>query len=319
VKDLQAIRKGDDVYLRWTVPAKTTDSDAIKPSGLGMTRICRGYVSEHPDTCRDIAADIETKTDANGQQAAVDHVANFVGGNRDLLSYTVEVNNERGRNAGPSNPVLVFVAPSLAAPPALAAKLQPKQITLEWQAHELPVSTTLRAAYFYRIKRRMKDGAWVTLSEMPAQPGRMLFDDRTFTWENEYEYRVAGLTRVVSGGGQPLAEFEGEDSAAAIAVAHDIFPPPVPAGVQAVYSAQETKRFVDLTWSPNVDSDVAGYNVYRSEGGAATKLNADVITASAYRDESVNTGKTYTYSVTTVDSRGNESARSQPASERVPE
>src|SRR5436853_6978212 len=111
--------------------------------------MCRGSITEQPNSCRDSAADVETKADASGQQAATDHVANFVGGSRDLLSYTVEVNNERDKNAGPSNSVLVFVAPSMAAPAALSAKLQPRQISLEWQAHELPVSSTTQAEDFY--------------------------------------------------------------------------------------------------------------------------------------------------------------------------
>src|SRR4051794_28639070 len=59
VADLQAVRKGDDVYLRWTVPTRTTDGAGIKPTGIGATRICRGYVTDQPDSCRDIAARID--------------------------------------------------------------------------------------------------------------------------------------------------------------------------------------------------------------------------------------------------------------------
>ena len=46
VDDLQAIRKGDTIYLRWTVPTETTDGQGIK--GFGTTRICRGSVSDAP-------------------------------------------------------------------------------------------------------------------------------------------------------------------------------------------------------------------------------------------------------------------------------
>src|SRR3954447_1081618 len=63
VSDLEAIRKGDDVYLRWTAPTKTTDNAGIKPGGVGTTRICRGYVTGQPDSCRDVAADIAAKPD----------------------------------------------------------------------------------------------------------------------------------------------------------------------------------------------------------------------------------------------------------------
>src|ERR1700678_4405201 len=38
--DLRAARKGDKVALTWTVPALTTDRQAVR--SLGATRICRG-------------------------------------------------------------------------------------------------------------------------------------------------------------------------------------------------------------------------------------------------------------------------------------
>lgn len=326
VADLQAIRKGDDVYLRWTVPTKTTDNSGIRPTGFGTTRICRGYVTEQPNTCRDIAADIATKGDTAGNQTAIDHIADRVGGNRDFLSYTVSVSNDDGRSAGPSNAVLVFVAPSLAAPPALSAQLHtPKNVALSWEAHELPVSANLKTEYLYRVKRVTKDPdlkapAESILAELPAAPGPMSFDDRTFVWEKTYEYRVAGVTRVISSDGKTLAEFEGKDSPAATVVAHDIFPPPVPQGLQAVYSSLEARRFIDLTWSPDTDVDLAGYNVYRSEGaGQEVKINAETVKTPAYRDDAVATGRTYIYRVTALDARGNESTKSEPANEKVPE
>lgn len=320
VKDLQAVRKGDNVYLRWTVPTKTTDGALIRPNGLGKTRICRGYVTDGANSCRDVAADVETKADASGRQTVSDHIASLVGGNRDFLPYTIKVNNEDGKNAGPSNSVIVFVAPSIAAPPALNGKLEPNRISLEWDAHELPTSSTLRAEYFYRVKRSVKGAPESVLGEMPARPGRMRYDDGSFAWEQSYAYRVAGVTRVISRDGKTLSEFEGEDSPAAIVVTHDTFPPPVPSGLQAVYSSLENRGFIDLTWSPDIENDLAGYNIYRSESTvAAVKINAESIKVPAFRDSTVLPGKSYTYAVTAIDARGNESARSEAASEKVPE
>ena len=48
----------------------------------------------------------------------------------------------------------------------------------------------------------------------------------------------------------------------------DIYPPAQPGGLQAVFSSVGQKPFIDLTWAPNMESDLAGYNVYRwVEGG----------------------------------------------------
>ena len=64
---------------------------------------------------------------------------------------------------------------------------------------------------------------------------------------------------------------------------------------------------------------MAGYNVYRNEkSGAPMKINAELVKTPAFRDNDVQSGHRYIYSVTAVDLRGNESAHSAVASEAVP-
>ena len=92
----------------------------------------------------------------------------------------------------------------------------------------------------------------------------------------------------------------------------------MPSGLQAVASGPGQKTFVDLVWAPVTDVDLDGYNVYRHEEGAApVKVNAALLKTPAYRDDSVVPGKNYLYSVSAVDVRGNESARSEEAGETV--
>jgi len=101
--------------------------------------------------------------------------------------------------------------------------------------------------------------------------------------------------------------------------AHDTFPPAVPSGLQAVYSGVGQQPFIDLIWAPDADADLAGYNVFRHEAGAEpAKVNTGLVKTPAFRDMNVAPGKTYIYSVSAVDVRGNESGRSQEASETVP-
>jgi fibronectin type 3 domain-containing protein len=106
-------------------------------------------------------------------------------------------------------------------------------------------------------------------------------------------------------------------------IAHDVFPPSVPAGLQAAYSGEGQKPFIDLIWAPVTNADLAGYNVYRSEANGAAgektaRLNSELVKSPSYRDFAVASGKTYTYTVSAVDVRGNESQRSEPTSEPVP-
>ena len=74
---------------------------------------------------------------------------------------------------------------------------------------------------------------------------------------------------------------------------------------------------VDLSWNPS-SSTVAGYNLYRGgvSGGPYTKINSS--TLASYIDTSVQSGQTYYYVTTAVDSNGVESGYSNEASALVP-
>lgn len=94
----------------------------------------------------------------------------------------------------------------------------------------------------------------------------------------------------------------------------------MPSGVQAVYSGPGQQPFIDVIWAPVSDADLEGYNVYRRQAGESpVKLNPEPIKTPAYRDQHVAAGKTYLYSVSAVDQRGNESARSEEGGESVPQ
>jgi Abnormal spindle-like microcephaly-assoc'd, ASPM-SPD-2-Hydin len=70
---------------------------------------------------------------------------------------------------------------------------------------------------------------------------------------------------------------------------------------------------VDLSWNaPSSSADpVAGYNVYRSaDGGSFTRMNASPDDQVSYSDPAVQSGSTYIYQVTSVDSNGVESSPS---------
>ena len=74
---------------------------------------------------------------------------------------------------------------------------------------------------------------------------------------------------------------------------------------------------VALSWDPST-SQVIGYNIYRgtTPGGPYTKVNA--ATNTAYTDSSVQSGQTYYYVTTAVDSSNVESAYSNQATAAIP-
>jgi len=75
-----------------------------------------------------------------------------------------------------------------------------------------------------------------------------------------------------------------------------------------------------LTWDPSTSGDVIGYNISRSEtsGGGYVRLNSELISGTAYTDDTVQSGHTYYYVAAAVNSSGVESARSDEASAEVP-
>jgi hypothetical protein len=174
--------------------------------------------------------------------------------------------------------------------------------------------------YTYRVYRRPDGGDADTIAgELPLDASAATqIVDHSFEWEKTYFYRATIVTLIHSEG-KPETQFEGEDTPAVKVFAHDVFPPAVPSGLQAVFSGVGQQPFIDLIWAPDTDADLAGYNIFRCEPGAEpVKINADLVRTPAFRDMNVASGKVYVYSVSAVDVRGNESARSEEASEAVP-
>ena len=92
----------------------------------------------------------------------------------------------------------------------------------------------------------------------------------------------------------------------------DAIPPAAPTGLTATGG----NSTVSLDWNDNIESDMAGYNVYRSltSGGPYTKLNDSLLVNSNYSDNTINGGVTYYYVVSAMDTSYNESSNSNQVS-----
>ncbi|HYX68488.1 MAG TPA: hypothetical protein VE825_05110 [Terriglobales bacterium] len=337
VRDLRAERKGDKVTLTWTAPRLTTDQVGIKQ--LGVTRICRILGTEPASACTAVG-------ELPGAQTAPAKPASFVDtlpaelqqkNPEAIVSYAVETENADGRSAGLSNQVTLPAAPTLPPPSRIIPRVTAEGPVLGWTVPTdqtgamllLPGSATKAGlSYSYRLYRREKGKPNATPVRVPvesafatpdlAQPNFNVRDTGT-EWGKTYVYWATVVTTVKSG--SQTAEVEGDDSPAVEVFAHDVFPPAVPSGLEAVYTpVPQQAGFIDLTWAPNTENDLAGYNIYRHEEGAApVKINSEMVKTPAFRDRNVVTGHKYSYSVSAVDLRGNESEKSGEASEAVPQ
>lgn len=93
----------------------------------------------------------------------------------------------------------------------------------------------------------------------------------------------------------------------------DIYPPDIPANL-VVFKA---KGHMLLTWKPVQDKDLSHYRIYRlANDEDEFSLLDDHITESRYKDRKIKPGHSYTYAVTAIDKKGNESAYSNKVSEK---
>jgi hypothetical protein len=330
--DLSAARKGDRVRLFWTQPLRNTDGTTVhKPV---VERVCRAANQFPMVDCPQIVGALPAAVPKEKQNLEYTDTlptslmaANPIG----MATYAVEAVNQRGRTAGTSNQVRVPLAETLPPPAGMKLQVTADGIVISFPPFQSRDTADLK--FSVRVLRHTvrpvvqptgknappPPPVDVLAGEIPMVPSQKPeIIDHNFEWEKVYFYRATTVTAVFKKGVK-VAEVEGDDSVPVEVFAHDVFPPAVPVELEAVASGVGQQPFVDLTWAPDSDPDLAGYYVYRRQGnGPEVKLNSEPLTTPSYRDSDVRRGETYTYEVSAVDVRGNESAKSQETSEAVP-
>jgi hypothetical protein len=323
VDNLSAIRKGDRVVLTWSPPTVTTDHQVARwPT---TTLICR-VLNQFPiNVCAEVVKQIKSSELASAMPAARRPVVSFedvlppaLTGFQNQATYAIEVVNQRGHSAGLSNQVRIPLAPVAPPPTRFRATLDAQGPLLEWNAASSPAPSS-GVSHRLRIYRRARGKSeFALVGEQTYRPGGDEARDSGFEWEQEYDYKIAAVT-VLAVPGKPVVEVEGNDSSLVHLTVHDTFPPAIPSGLQAIFSSVGQKPFIDLSWAPNTENDLAGYIVYRrGEDSGFVAVSSAPVKAPAWRDNDVRPGQKYYYTVAAVDVRENCSAQSAPAEESVP-
>ena len=247
-----------------------------------------------------------------------------------LLRYEVALQNHAGKSAGPSNPAYSAAGNSPAAVTGLTGQVRQDGVLLSWK----PVPDPGRSILF-RIERlqltapapQEARSSPLAPSAPPAQRRPSPSTDGTgktramrsiaprssisaiATWWNEWRRSTFPGDSV---------EIQGLPSEAVEVTTTDVFPPAVPQGLVAV--ADAAAGAIDLSWTPDSDSDLAAYRVYRRDvqGGLPAQRIASVGVETSFRDTAVQPEHTYAYSVSAVDQSGNESKRSPEVEETLP-
>jgi len=321
VSDLKAVRKGEMVTLTWSAPEETSDGELIRrPGKMVVSRVLSAR--EGAGTTPIVVAVVPLVPALKEQQPPTANdslvaVLKVPGG--DFVTYGVSAQSNSGKSAGTSNQAAIPLVPTPAAPAHVQAVAVAQGISVTWdQAWPPQNQTRLSAQYVYRIMRREQGTtASSMITQLNAGNQAVAFIDTGIEWQKHYDYWITPVTLWESAGKK--GEVEGEDSPVTSVFANDVFPPAAPAGLQAVASGLAEQRFIDLTWTPNTEPDLAGYNVYRHAGSEApARINSNLIKTPSFRDMNVQPGVKYFYSVSAIDLRNNESEKSEETSETVP-
>ncbi|HEY1939313.1 MAG TPA: fibronectin type III domain-containing protein [Candidatus Angelobacter sp.] len=326
VGDLKAVRKGDTVSLTWTVPTETTDGELIRKPGKMLVQ--RALISgpdavPHFQTISELPLEPSLKDDRHDAATAKDSLAEAMrSGAADFAVYAVLAQGHNGKSFGLPNRASVPLVPDLAPPQKITANPVPTGVKLSWEERSLPEkSSRIQTEYAYKIMRREQGAnnvnSAVLIKQLSAGSGETDFIDTGIEWEKNYQYWIVPVTLWQAGNRK--GEIEGEDSPIINVFAHDSFPPATPSGLEAVFSPAPQNPFIDLTWTPNTEPDLAGYNVYRHGANEPpTKINSELVKTPRFPDPGIQPGMKYFYSVTAVDLRGNESGKSEETTETVP-
>jgi len=253
----------------------------------------------------------------------------------DQAIYMVRTRISKHESAN-SNLAAIKIFPAPQPVSDLRAQVTQSAIELSWTAPAVPSAGTLRPnSVHYRIYRANNvntpasapiTNANTVSSGVAALPFGQVADissptyqDADFSFGKTYAYYVVAVAQYDGGA------VESQDSRIVEVTPRDTFPPSAPAGLVAAVAPATASgpAHVDLSWDISSATDVAGYNIYRSEAEAGPanrwdRLNSGPLLTPAFRDIPPVPGKHYSYRVTAVDRFGNESAPSVLIDVNVP-
>jgi hypothetical protein len=325
VHDLAASRAGDTVHLTFSVPQKTTDKLPVR--GPMTAQLCRGVETGPCEPAGTLAIPEQAKS------ASMDDTlpAELRQGPPRLLVYKIAILNHAAQSFAESTPAWTAAGAAPAPVTGLTATPRRNGIVLSWQGTTAPAGPP---ADFVRFDRTLtsappapaskESSSFIGRKAAPEEPaeqvlrvpetasGRRSFAmDTTAHTGNSYRY-IAQRIQQVTLGNRTLG-IASSPSAAADTAYRDVFPPPVPTGL--VSAPDTSAKAIDLDWTPDVDPGLAGYIIYRRAADSNQPPErispaSTPVTTSSWSDTTAAPGQRYAYSVSAIDTSGNESQRS---------
>jgi hypothetical protein len=337
VTDLSAQQLGNSVALTFTVPTETADHKSLDQfPGVEIFRDFAPATAAPGPTAKNsppatplvtIPPVLVGNYTTQGRFLYVDPLKpeDFSQQRNRAAIYAVRTRVSEQKQSLPSNVAALHIDPLPEPINDLRAEVTHSGIQLSWTPPTKTPVGPVPAIASYRIYRAESEPAAAARAPAPQSAPALIkiaeapspaYLDAQVQFGGAYSYSVRSVVEL---SGQ---EMESADSNRLTVLARDTFPPVAPQRLVVVLvpaQAGEPAQ-LDLSWSISPETDLAGYNVYRSEQARVpgTRLNNDLLPTPAFQDRNAVPGRTYLYSVTAVDRSGNESLASAAVSGTVP-
>jgi len=339
VSDLTAAQTGDEVLLAFTLPKITAERRPLKQAPtIEIYRLIRpasasatAASSPAPELLVTIPAGMIDQYSSQGQFRYVDSLkaTDFSSGEEASAQYTVRSFISPKKKSPDSNSAVLQIYPAPEPVSDLKGEMTHSGIVLTWSPPQKNVfgrPVTIAKYHIYRAELVPPESggrdaaANPKIKSPPSQIGQSnsaTYRDLQTETGKIYVYSVRS---VVPHGNDAL---ESSDSNWATVTPKPAIPPGAPQGLVTVIvpALGDSPAHVELSWAINPETDIAGYNVYRSEqeGIPGLRLNQELLLTPAFRDMNAVSGRRYSYTVTAVDRSGNESPASVAVEGGVPD
>jgi hypothetical protein len=287
INDVRGEVKDNVLFISFSIPRKNMDGTEIRDLvGFRVMKSCGGCASGF-ELWKDIRlTDTQGYTIRNGRLFTYDNDL------REGFEYGYRVFPETAQGVfgdGSNTFALTWQEPP-GSPGKVVAREEDSQIVLSWE----PV-----AGLSYNVYR-WENAIYPLSSLNPSPLSASQFVDANLENGRRYKYEVRAV-RLDNG-----VAYEGE-GATVLGTPLDKTPPTPPTGLKL--GKQDSG--VLLTWSPNREPDLGGYNIYLVTAGKPLRKNTNRVQEPRFVDEKPGTEAYVSYYVTAVDKAGNESGPSQ--------
>jgi predicted phage tail protein len=325
---LSGAQQGNEVILSWPAPQRNAPNSSVQ----SIRRIDVYRLAEKPGAPLALTEEeFSARATLIGSvtyeqiQTAGDtltyHDVLELAGQPARLRYALRYVNASGQRAAFSNFLSIEPAARIAQAPALTAqpKIAEDSITISWQppAANIDNSTPVNLLGYnvYRTDESQTEIGNQAINS--ALISGTEYADKNFQFGKDYRYIVRAVSLGTGG-----AQVESLNSNPVSVSPRDIFPPAAPER-PSIAAPEPSSARLAIFFAANKETDIAGYNIYRSTDPDLpkqnwTKLNQALLTRTTYQDDKVEPGKTYYYYVTAVDKAGNVSPPSEVGSEKAP-